>query len=443
MSSFFHAQIPCLKHGILKNNCFHHINKMSSKKSLTYFKPIHLDGTTLEGGGQLLRLAVSLSSLTHVPICVTDIRGKRPGKVSGLKASHLAGVKWLATATNAETEGMEVKSGRLVFKPSGMIVTKGTKKGLKEHDASETGEKPSVWENIFDQGKLIRRQSRIPMSSPGSIALVLQAVLPYLLFSNCGNAEDQDALVPLRITIEGGTNVSSSPSIEYVSQVLLPVLSQKLNIPPITTTLHKRGWSTGRSEIGSVTFDIIPLLPTFVLPNFSFQDRGKLTKVHVSILAPEAKARSSIRDKVTTQLLDYNPDIEILFPVDEKSGSEKRLYLLLVAETSNGYRYGRDWLFDEKVRGSSTEQIYQKLVSSVMNDLKMEMRHGGCVDEYMQDQLVVFQALAAGTAKVDYGMERNTTLHTETARWVAKEVVGTAFDEMGRCRGLGYAVGED
>ncbi|KAF6239603.1 hypothetical protein HO173_002148 [Letharia columbiana] len=410
---------------------------MSGQGYPTSPTPIHLDGTTLEGGGQLLRLALSLSSLTQIPIYVTDIRGKRPGKVSGLKASHLAGVKWLSNATAATTEGMEVKN------PLAAEQRLQSTRVKNEHVSRTEGEKEGVWEDIFDNGQLVRRQSHIPMSSPGSILLVLQAILPYLLMSNCNNVEGQKTVVPLRVTIEGGTNVSSSPSIEYFSQVLLPMLSQKLSIPPITTSLHKRGWSTGRSEIGSVTFDIEPLPQAFVLPTFSFQDRGELAKVHVSVLAPEATARNRIRDKVTAQLLAYSPEIEILFPVDENSGSEKRLYLLLVAETSNGYRLGRDWLFDEKARGLSMEQLCERLVSKVVKDLKKELKHGGCVDEYMQDQTVVFQALAAGKAEVDCGIEREATLHTKTARWVTEQMIGAGFDELGRCQGLGYAVGED
>ena len=377
---------------------------------------VHLDGTTLEGGGQLLRLALSLSSLTQIPIHVTDIRGKRPGKVSGLKASHLAGAKWLADVTAAMTDGMEVKSRQLLFRPSSIE----TETRINRAQSDLVGRKGRVWEDVFEDCKLVRRQSHILMSSPGSILLVLQAILPYLLFSSCSNVEGQKTVVPLRVTIEGGTNVSSSPSIEYVSQVLLPMLSRKLSIPPISTTLHKRGWSTGRTEIGSVTFDIEPLPRAFALPTFSFQDRGELTRVHVSVLAPEATARNTIRDKVTAQLLAYSPEIEILFPVDEKSGSEKRLYLLLVAETSNGYRLGRDWLFDDKARGLSTDQLCERLVSKVMKDLKKEMKHGGCVDEYMQDQIVVFQVLAAGKAEVDGGVDREATLHTKTARWVAE-----------------------
>lgn len=428
--------------------------------------PIHLDGTTLEGGGQLVRVALSLSALTLVPVNITNIRGKRgrKGQAGGLKTAHLAAAQWLAKACEAETQGLVIKSQELVFKPSKVPVT-GMIYGAdqtKVDDESLGGLWKNVYEDGRNNGKPIRRESYIPMSTPGSIFLIFQAILPFILFSKsthspsgststtsttaAATAGAADCDTPVRITIEGGTNDTNAPSLEYVDQVLLPMLSSKVGIPPIVMKLEARGWTHGRPEVGKVTFDITPLKPRSVLPPFSFTNRGEITKIHVSILASPAATRDAIRDKVIARILAKWPDLEILFPVDEDTRDSRRLCLLLVAETSNGYRLGRDWLYDRKLtlttttkEGSSsqttTTKVVEELVSRVINDLEGEIGHGGCVDEYLQDQLVVFQALAEGkTSVVDYGKNKNdngkelvSSLHTRTVQWVAEEILGVKF----------------
>lgn len=80
-------------------------------------KPVAIAGTTLEGGGQLVRLAVGLSALLGIPIKIFNIRGGRP-RGGGLNAQHLTAVNWLATESLADIEGAELKSKILEFRPT-------------------------------------------------------------------------------------------------------------------------------------------------------------------------------------------------------------------------------------------------------------------------------------------------------------------------------------
>ena len=82
------------------------------------------------------------------------------------------------------------------------------------------------------------------------------------------------------------------------------------------------------------------------------------------------------------------------------------------------------------------------MVKKVSDDLLAEIQHGGCADEYLRDQLVVFQALAQGRSKVSGGRTYDglvvMSLHAQTAKWVAEEMLGVRFDGEGACTGVGF-----
>jgi RNA 3'-terminal phosphate cyclase (ATP) len=268
-----------------------------------------------------------------------------------------------------------------------------------------------------------------------SSGLVFQAILPYILFS--GSGEDVIA-----VTIKGGTNVSNSPSIDYIQQVLLPMLVL-VGLPEITAKVHHRGWSTGRNEMGAVTFKIPPIPVGSHLPAFRVTNRGDIIRIQAKILAPKISEKNCIGE--------LNKAVEKAFPSVEfdvqfeDSFHPKRLYILLVATSANGQILGRDWLYDHKI--TSLESAVSKLVSRVVNDLSTELKHGGCVDEFMRDQLTIFQALANGKSEVEGGTfgEKGdlveASLHAQTAQWVATELLGVKFNDEGSCEGVGFVAG--
>ena len=76
---------------------------------------LEIDGSYGEGGGQILRTAISLSTLTKKPIKITNIRANRPNP--GIKPQHYISIHSIKQLFDAETTGLEIGSPTLTFKP--------------------------------------------------------------------------------------------------------------------------------------------------------------------------------------------------------------------------------------------------------------------------------------------------------------------------------------
>jgi RNA 3'-terminal phosphate cyclase (ATP) len=274
-------------------------------------------------------------------------------------------------------------------------------------------------------------------------------VLPYLLFAadaHLSPPQQRGRGRPFALTIRGGTNVGQSPSFDYVAHVLLPTLSRHLGLPPVAAALEKRGWNAGRACVGSARFEVTPLAAGRRLAPFEMRERGAVRSMLAKIVAPLQCRRvveQEVRARLPAALGEGQGEVEVEVEYED-SRDAKRLYLLLVAVTANGFRLGRDWLYDERLR--RPEDAARALARRVVRDLARELEHGGCVDEFMRDQLVVFRALAAGRCEVDAGRGEDgghvpMSLHARTAEWVAGEVLGVEVGEDGFGEGIGYVVG--
>ena len=141
---------------------------------------LSLDGSIGEGGGQVLRTALSLSLCLQRPFHIEDIRTAR--ERPGLQPQHLAAVQAAAAISDAEVEGAEPGSTALSFAPGPV--------------------RAGVYH--FDIG------------TAGSTALLLQTLLPALMLG-----EDESTL-----TLDGGTHNPRAPTFEYLNQAFLPMINR-------------------------------------------------------------------------------------------------------------------------------------------------------------------------------------------------------------------------
>jgi RNA 3'-terminal phosphate cyclase (ATP) len=155
---------------------------------------IHIDGSQGEGGGQILRSALALSTALGRPFTITSIRANRPKP--GLMRQHITAVEAAAAICAARTQGASAGSGELVFEPG--PVRGGT--------------------------------HRFSIGTAGSTTLVLQAILPPLLF----------APEPSEITIDGGTHARWAPPYDFFERALLPLLN-RLGAS-VSATLDRHGF---------------------------------------------------------------------------------------------------------------------------------------------------------------------------------------------------------
>ena len=389
---------------------------------------VALDGRTLEGGGQLVRVALTLSALLSIPIYIHHIRGKRAsrGRSGGLKESHLAALEFLQDACGAEVYGAEVGGTEIVFMPG-----------------SGRGQRPT---GMSDQGG---RQT-IELKNPGSVWLIFQAIYPFLVFRGSRSTDAAGITQPVKLAVRGGTNVSMSMSAEYIQQVFLPIM-EKIGLPKTEIVIEKRGWTHGRVEVGEVEISVTPLsfgqrLEGFRIRDMSAaSDQNMVKKITISVMASPAAVLEhfvvAAKERVRARFPDVG-QVEVL--VHEDSGDPRRMYLLLVAHLRSGWRIGRDWLFDGKLKNSDTTAVTTHMAEKVVADLASEVDGGGCVDEFMQDQLVIFQALATGESEVDAGVGREDgSEHARTVKWVVEQMLGKEMFAGAVVDGCGLLLGSN
>lgn len=286
--------------------------------------------------------------------------------VAGLKAQHVSGIEFLSEATAAEVSGLALGSSTLIFRPkSPPIALEGQKFVIES------------------------------ATSAASSLLVLQCIFPFLLF-----ASKDSSNFPIEIELRGGTNTPWSPSYEYLDQIFFPTLEDCFGIA-VERRLSKRGWHVGPPGRGQIHLKFTPIILGQALRPINhwsqLEDEDfNVNEIDISILAP-AVSHKSLRRYLSEQLADYFPFIPTTIKLCEDSGSPARQYVLLVAK-SNRLRWPADILQEGSSR-SISKHATVLLATKVCQKLRDEVLRGDSVDEHLQDQLVIFQALCRGRTR--------------------------------------------
>ncbi|CAL1703953.1 unnamed protein product [Somion occarium] len=247
----------------------------------------------------------------------------------------------------------------------------------------------------------------------GSTTLLLQIALPCLVFSSTPTISD--------LTLRGGTNAANAPQIDYTEHVFLPFLRRYFHLDP-HLTIRKRGYYPKGG--GEIHFS----MPTIhgPLPVVTLTERGSVKsisgKAYVAGLprsVAEQMRTAAISDLISSGI---DPACINVSAVREKredavgSGSG----IVLWAETDNGCIFGGSALGR---KNKDASQVGQEAAA----ELSRNLAHGGCVDEHLQDQIIIFLALAEGKSIVKTGP---VTLHTRTAIWVAEQLTDAQFEVL-------------
>tara|TARA_Y100001934_G_C12387269_1_gene797678 strand:+ start:6937 stop:7971 length:1035 start_codon:yes stop_codon:yes gene_type:complete len=192
---------------------------------------ITIDGNTGEGGGQMLRSALTLSMITRKPLKMINIRKKRTKP--GLLRQHLTALKAAQTICNAKVQGAELGATEIIFIP-------------KEINGGDY---------TFDIG------------TAGSTSLVAQTVIPALAFAD----------TPSTLAITGGTHTAFAPTYDFLQQSYFPIL-EKMGLK-ITSTIERHGFYPAGG--GHIT---ITLAPTKGFQAFHCRERGQLKNQKARLL---------------------------------------------------------------------------------------------------------------------------------------------------------------
>lgn len=306
---------------------------------------VTLDGGEGEGGGQILRTALSLSLITGKRLRIVNIRAKRPNP--GLRAQHLECVQAAQKISDAQVEGAALGSKEISFFPRTL----------------------SAGNYNFE------------IRTAGATSLLFQTILIPLAF--CPPEAGESAL-----TLKGGTHALWAPTFDYLSRHFRDFLA-KVGFSFDVTLLRAGFYPEGGGEI------LAKIRPKSALQPLSLTSRGDLKSLEViSSVANLPLSIAERQNKKTSEVLSregFKPS----FSVSELSAVGKGTHIAVVARFDGG---GCCYTALGE-RGKPAEKVAEEAAQKFINFVKTP----ATVDRYLADQLMLPLSLVG--SKSEYTTE--------------------------------------
>jgi RNA 3'-terminal phosphate cyclase (ATP) len=297
---------------------------------------IRIDGSIGEGGGQMLRSALSLSLVTGKAFRMENIRAKR--ERPGLLRQHLTAILAASEIAGAQAEGATLGSKTLTFTP----------------------------------GPVRSGNYRFAVGTAGSGTLVFQTILPTLMTAS-GRSE---------ITIEGGTHNMQAPPLDYLQKAFLPVINQLG--PKVEICFEKYGFYPAGGGRFSATIEPCDRLSTIQLV-----ERGEIERRGaVAIVANLPRSIAQREADTIVKLLNWDEKSTQIVETRNSVGPGNIVLIELASSnvTEVFCGFGRIGASAESVASEAAGAARSYLVS------------GAAAGEHLADQLLLPFALAGGGA---------------------------------------------
>ena len=327
---------------------------------------LEIDGGHGEGGGQIVRSALSLAAVTGRAVRILRVRAGRPRP--GLAAQHVTAARAVAAVCAGRLDGDRLGSQSLALEPTAP---------------------PRAGDYLFDVA------AARTGGSAGAVSLVLQATLLALAFASGRST----------LQLHGGTHMAWSPSFDYCRDVWLPALAEM----GIAGEAELRAWGWFPVGRGEVHARIMGAGPGFRPRSVDWSARGGLVAVRGRAVAANLPAHIPQRMCDRARALLTEAGIESRLTPVRVVAACPGAGLFLTAE----YERGRAGFTALGERGKASETVAEEAVA----ELLAHHGSGAALDLHLADQMVLPAALADGESR--YTAAR-VSGHLETMAWLVE-----------------------